>query len=299
MRLSMTFFNAEKNAGSQHADEVIMIKDIIVNLAVGPARTAATDFAISVAETFQAHLAGFAFVYEPVLPGTLFDSVTASIVESQLAESRKQTTAAIANFEEAARRTGISAESHMFQETLVGASQKFGLLGRCFDLSVVPQAEPDRPGPAGLMIETALFESGRPILVVPYIQKAGLCLDRVMVCWDGSRNAARAIADAMPFLKRAKMIEVLIVASEHGKYEHVPGADIAHHLARHNLKVDLKRVLAVDVDVPNTILSQAADSSTDLIVMGGYGHSRLREFILGGATESILATMTVPTLMSH
>ena len=233
------------------------------------------------------------------MPGTIFDSVSANIVESQLAESRNQAKAAIAKFEEAARRAGISAESHMFQETLVGASQKFGLLGRRFDLSVVPQAEPDRPGPAGLIIETALFESGRPVLVVPYIQKAGLRLDKVMVCWDGSRNATRAIADAMPFLARAKKIDVLIVAGEQVKYEEVPGADIAHHLARHNLKVDLKRVVAVDVDVPNTILSQAADSSADLIVMGGYGHSRLREFILGGATEGILASMTVPVLMSH
>jgi nucleotide-binding universal stress UspA family protein len=276
-----------------------MIKDIIVNLAVAPYRTAATDFAISVAETFQAHLAGFAYVYEPVLPGSIFDSVTTGIVEAQLAEAKKNASAAVTNFENAARRAAISAEAHMFQETLVGAAQKFGLLARRFDLSIVPQAESDRPGPASLMIETALFETGRPVLVVPYIQKGGLQLDKVLVCWDGSRNSARAIADAMPFLTRAKKVEVLIVAGEQGKYDQIPGADIAHHLARHNLKVDLKRVVNTTIDVPNTILSHAADSSADLIVMGGYGHSRLREFILGGATEGILATMTVPTLMSH
>ncbi len=276
-----------------------MIKDIVVNLAVAPYRTAATDFAISVAETFQAHLVGFSYAYEPVLPGTIFDSVSASIVQAQLTESKKNATAAVSNFEDAARRAAISAEGHMFQETLVGASQKFGLSARRFDLSIVPQAEADRPGPASLMIETALFETGRPVLVVPYIQKAGLKLDKVMVCWDGSRNAARAIADAMPFLKRAKKVDVLIVGGEQGKYDQVPGVDMAHHLARHNLKIDLKRVMSAGVDVPNTILSQAADSSADLIVMGGYGHSRLREFILGGATEGILATMTVPTLMSH
>jgi len=134
---------------------------------------------------------------------------------------------------------------------------------------------------------------------VPYIQKAGLKLDKVLVCWDGSRSAARAAGDALPFLTRAGGIEVLIVAGERGKGDEIPGADIGHHLARHGLKVDVKRIVATESDVANTILSYVADSSADLIVMGGYGHSRLREFILGGVTRGILEAMTVPTLMSH
>jgi nucleotide-binding universal stress UspA family protein len=134
---------------------------------------------------------------------------------------------------------------------------------------------------------------------VPYIQKTGLKLGTVVVCWDGSRSAARAAADAMPFLTRADAIEVLIVAGERGKGDEIPGADVGHHLARHGLKVDVKRIVATDSDVANTILSYVADASADLIVMGGYGHSRLREFILGGVTRGILEAMTVPTLMSH
>jgi nucleotide-binding universal stress UspA family protein len=137
------------------------------------------------------------------------------------------------------------------------------------------------------------------VLVVPYIQKGGLKLDNVLVCWDASRNAARAIADALPLLKRAKTIDVVIVASERPKSDEIPGADIGQHLARHGLKIEVKRIVATDTDVANTILSHAADSSADFIVMGGYGHSRLREFILGGATRGILSSMTVPTLMSH
>ena len=103
----------------------------------------------------------------------------------------------------------------------------------------------------------------------------------------------------MPFLARSKSIDVVIVASGREKSDEIPGVDIGQHLARHGLKVEVKRIVADDIDVPNTILSYAADSSADFIVMGGYGHSRLREFVLGGATRGILASMTVPTLMSH
>ena len=137
------------------------------------------------------------------------------------------------------------------------------------------------------------------MLVVPYIQRAGFKLDHVMVCWDASRNAARAVADALPLLERAKAIDVLTVSKERGKSDELPAADIGHHLARHGLNVDVHRIVAPDIDVASSILSYAADASADLIVMGGYGHSRLREFVLGGATRGILSSMTVPTLMSH
>jgi nucleotide-binding universal stress UspA family protein len=153
--------------------------------------------------------------------------------------------------------------------------------------------------PDDLIIESALFDSGRPVIVVPYIQKQGLKLDRVLVGWDGGRNAARAIADALPFLNRAKLIDIVIVTTGRSKSDEVPGADIGHHLARHGVKVEIQKIVAPDVDVPNAILSYAADTSADFLVMGGYGHSRLREFVLGGATRGILTSMTIPVLMSH
>ena len=161
------------------------------------------------------------------------------------------------------------------------------------------QAEPDQAALDGLIVEAALFDSGRPMLVVPYIQRNGLRLDRILLCWDGSRSSARAVADALPFLRRAKAVEVVTVASEPAKSDEMRGADIAHHLARHGVKVELKRIVTAETDVASTILSHAADSSADFLVMGGYGHSRLREFILGGVTREILASMTVPVLMSH
>jgi nucleotide-binding universal stress UspA family protein len=150
-----------------------------------------------------------------------------------------------------------------------------------------------------MVAESTLFESGRPVVMVPYIQKAALKLDRVMVCWDGSRPAARAVADAMPLLERAGRVEVVIVANERGKNDEIAGADMGQHLARHGLKVDVQRITAGGIEVAETLLSHAADSGTDFMVMGGYGHSRLREFVLGGVTHSILRSMTVPALMSH
>ena len=126
-----------------------------------------------------------------------------------------------------------------------------------------------------------------------------MTLDRVMVCWDGSRAAARAVGDALPFLKKAKQVEIVIVSTKPNEKDEMPGADLGQHLARHGLKVEINQITSPDIDVASTILSHAADFSTDVIVMGGYGHSRLREFVLGGVTRGMLESMTVPVLMSH
>jgi len=276
-----------------------MIKDLLVNIPIGAPSAAVVDYAVSVANAYNAHLAGVAFAYEPVVPGTVFDGVAASIIATYRAESEKAGKAAVEKFDEAVRRAGLSAESHLLEAGPTGAGELFAQMARHFDLTVVAQTDPEKDAPEELMPEAALFGSGRPMLAVPYIQKTGLKLDRVMVCWDGSRPAARAIADAMPFLERSKSIDVVTVAREQGPRNDLPGVDIAHHLARHKLNVDLKRIVATDIDVTSALLSHAADTGADLIVMGGYGHSRLREFVLGGATRGILETMTVPVLMSH
>jgi nucleotide-binding universal stress UspA family protein len=276
-----------------------MFKDIVVNLTVDASHDAAADYAISVARAFEAHLAGISFAYEPVVPGSVFGSVAIELMATHRAECEKAARTAVSYFDEATRRVGLSAEVRLQTASTVEAADVFGRIARRFDLSVVAQAEPEKLPGRELIIEAALFESGRPVLVVPYIQRDGLKLDRVMVCWDGSRNAARAVGDAMPLLVRAKAVEVVIVAGEAGKSDELPGADIARHLARHGLKVELQRIVSPGLDVANTLLSHAADAGTDFIVMGGYGHSRMREFVLGGATRGILSSMTVPTMMSH
>jgi nucleotide-binding universal stress UspA family protein len=275
-----------------------MIKDIVVNLGLGENDPAGT-FAVSLAEQFEAHVLGVAFAYEPVIPGSVMGGIPPDFIEAQRAESEKKARAAIARFEAAAKRSNLSAESRILTASISAAADQLGRIGRRFDMIVVGQPDRDAGVPDEIIDEGVLFESGRPVIFVPYIFKGAAKLDRVMVCWDGSRAATRAVADSLPLLGKAKQVEIVIVATGRPKSDEIPGADLGQHLARHGLKVDVKRITSPDIDVPSTILSYAADSSADLIVMGGYGHSRLREFVLGGATRGLLESMTVPVLMSH
>lgn len=275
-----------------------MIKDIIVNLGLGDSDPAG-NFAISVAETYEAHVLGTAFTYEPIVPGTMMGGIPPEYIESQRAEAEKVALTAITRFEDAAARSGVSFEGRMLTATISGAAEQFARMARRFDLVVVGQPRPEQAALEEVLGESALFDSGRPVIFVPYIQKKGLKLDRVMVCWDGSSAASRAIGDALPLLSKTTRVEVVIVATGQPKSDEVPGADIGQHLARHGMDVEVKRITAPDIDVQSALLSYAADSSADLMVMGGYGHSRLREFVLGGVTRGILETMTVPVLMSH
>jgi len=275
-----------------------MIKNALLHLATGIRNDATIDYAVSLARAFEAHLVGVAFAYEPIPIPMVIDDVPPDVIDEMRRAADAAAKAAVAAFEEAARRAGISAEALRPRATFAGTADQFGRMARRFDLSIIRQAEPERSTPTPLIIEAALFDSGRPILVVPYIQKNGLRLDRAMVCWDGSRSAARAIGDAMPFLQRSGEVQVVVV-SERGKYDDIPGLGLATHLARHGVAVEVKQIVAPDVAVANVLLSHAAESAADFLVLGAYGHSRLREFILGGVTRSILESMTVPVLMSH
>ena len=176
--------------------------------------------------------------------------------------------------------------------------------GRCADLVVVGQ-----PGPAegstfsAQMVAAVLMETGRPILVVPYVGAPARIGTHVLVAWDGGREASRALADAMPVLVRAKRVTVGCVDPG----AQARGADgaarerLAGYLHRHGVTahVETDNLGESDLVVGDWLLSRVADLGCDLIVMGGYGHPRWRERILGGATQVLLSTMTVPVLMSH
>jgi len=277
-----------------------MIKDIIVNLEHQVARDPARDFAISIAEVCDTHLAGVAFAYTPEFPGYVMMEIPPDIVAQMIAESEKSAMAAIERFDAAAKRSLISVEHRLLRTLGAEAPTILATLARRFDLSVFMQSEPGRVDNDD-MIETALFQSGRPLIVVPYIQKDGLKLDRVVCCWDGSRAAARAFNDALPLLTRANTVDLLIVLNEKTNSDNreIRGVEIATHLARHDVKVQLQTVPAADIDVTNAIRSYVAHNSGTLIVMGGYGHARLREVILGGVTREMLKSMNVPVFMSH
>lgn len=276
-----------------------MIKDILVNLSLGADADPTADYAISVAAAFEAHLAGVSFVYDPMIPASVMGSgIPMDVIEQQRRESQRIADEVIGRFETAAKRAGISFATRANDVSTAGAADRFAHFARRFDLSVVGQPQPEGSVAENMMLEAALFGSGRPVIAVPYIQKEGLKLDRVMVCWDGGAAAARAVGDAIPLLARAKLVEVVVIV-ERGKEDEMPGVDLAQHLARHDVNVTVERIPMGDVGVGDAILSHAADSSADFVVMGGYGHSRLREFILGGATRTMIESMTVPVLLSH
>jgi len=275
-----------------------MIKDIVVNLSGEQSQDFAADYAISVAAAFDAQITGIAFVFDAVIPDGVMGSIPIEMIEMQREENSKAAKTATDRFAASAKAAGIPVETRVIDANLGGAATLFGALARRFDLAVVGQARREGGASTALMIEAALFESGRPVIMVPYIQKEGLTLGHVLACWDGSRTAARAIADAMPLLERAKTVELLTVGEDR-KQDEIAGATMIAHLARHGITAREERTAQGNISIENVILSYAADSGADFMVMGGYGHSRLREFVLGGVTRGILGSMTLPVLMSH
>jgi nucleotide-binding universal stress UspA family protein len=275
-----------------------MIKDIVVNLGGPGQQDFAVDYAVSVAETFAAHIAGVAYIYDPVIPEGALGGVPVQLIEAQREENSRAARLAVQRFEEAARAGGVPFSSRTVEASVGGGATAFAAIARHFDLAIVGQRQREQGAVGEVMIEAALFDSGRPVLIVPYIQRNKLTLDRVLVCWDGSRTAARAIGDGMALLERAKAVDIVSVAEDR-KEDEITGANMAEHLGRHGISAAIKRLIKGDIGIDSVVLSYAADIGAGLIVMGGYGHSRLREFMLGGMTRGILESMTVPVLMSH
>lgn len=276
-----------------------MIKDIIVALSNDGTSGGTARLAQSMAELFDSHLTALACVFYPVYPTTtVMDVAGVGFIDEEISANKRAATEAVAQFSRGfldnARQSGA-----IFLEGFVAeCSKELGAIARRFDLAIIGQAKTDEMRQTQL-IEALLFESGRPALVVPYTSKGALNLDHIAICWDGSKNAARAVGDAMPFLLRAKKISILTVSIETSKIRELPAADIAQHLARHRLPVELIPINVEGSEIAQVILSYAADRNITLFVMGAYGHSRIREFVLGGMTRSMLESMTVPILMSH
>jgi nucleotide-binding universal stress UspA family protein len=241
-----------------------------------------------------------AFADRANIPISVLLEFPTAVIADLLAENEKIARSAIDRFEAAVKGSLLSVEHRLITQSPLEVPASFSALARRYVLSVVMQSDDENGANNDILIEATLFESGRPVIVVPYIQKEGLNLDRIVCCWDGSRAAARAINDALPLLQKARAAELLIVANEKtGSEREMRGVEIASHLARHGIKVEVEILPAADIDVANVILSRVADCSASMIVMGGYGHSRFREFILGGATRGVLTAMTVLVFIAH
>ncbi len=280
-----------------------MYKNLLVHLDEGADSESRLGYAITLAQRCEAHLAGVHVGCEPSWPvyayGPLPGEAVAALqkhVEAVAADARTA-------YEAACTAAGISVDFRGERVAEYQVGDRLALHARHADLMIMGQSNAEAGERAGGndLPEHVVLASGRPVLLVPYIGLRQPPGERVMVAWNGSREAARALNDAMPLLRQAKSVVVLSVNAEQGAgdFGDLPGADIALHLARHGVQADVQRAESGSVDPANLILSRIADLGTDLLVMGAYGRSRLREMIMGGVSRTILQEMTVPVFLSH
>ena len=272
-------------------------KNILVHVDDSKACPARIELAADIAADHGAHLCGLYTAQPMYIPPYLAAEVGPGLFEAQREAAKASAEKAEVEFNEITGKTGIETEWRVGEGY---PADVVGLHARYVDLTIVGQGDPDGNGSVDLADQLVL-DTGRPVLVVPYAGKYPHIGDRVVVAWNAAREAARAVNDAMPILEKAKNVTVLAINPEGGVNGHgdIPAADISLHLARHGVNAQAAHVFADDVDVGNMLLSRAADASADMIVMGGYGHSRFREAVLGGASNLVLRHMTMPVLMSH
>jgi nucleotide-binding universal stress UspA family protein len=226
-------------------------------------------------------------------------TAVAAVMEIEHERASERADSAISVFETEARLAKISFGTRTIAAIPAEAEKTIGTLARLYDLTVVLQPERSYSTYDNMIPQAILFNSGGPMLMVPYIHRGPLDGRHVGIAWDGSRLAARALRDAMPFLTAAETVTVIAVNEDRENAGEVSLDQLVSHLARRNIKTRTERLTADQGNVHGTILSIAADSSIGLLVMGGYGHSRFQERILGGVTRGMFDSMTVPVLMSH
>jgi nucleotide-binding universal stress UspA family protein len=226
-------------------------------------------------------------------------AAVASVFEMEQERALQRAAAALEIFETEARKARISYKCHPLEAVPADATEAIGAAARLHDLSVVLQPLSEYETFDNTLPKEILFSSGGPVLFVPHIFRGAFKAKRVGICWDGSRLAARALRDARAFLAQADSLLAISINGADGLPAYASTDRLAGHLARAGLPIKSVDVAASRSEIQPTILSLAADESLDMLVMGGYGHSRLQEGLLGGVTRAMLQAMTVPTLMSH
>ena len=277
-----------------------MLKNLLVHIPSERMMRPVVDGAISLAVSRKAHLDAISIGYETTNVGFAAEAGGAAVAAAFAIDHQnalRRADAALAVFEAEARNAGISYNLRALCGLPAEAAASIGALARLHDLTIVQQPEPEGSTSDNTLPQEILFQSGGPVLFVPYIHKGPIVPKRIGIAWDGSRLAARALRDAAPFLSYAQAVTIISINTE--EPEEASATSLATHLARRGFAPRIERLTADRNDIQPTILSIAADNGLDLIVMGGYGHSRFQERLLGGVTRGMLQSMTVPTLMSH
>lgn len=274
-----------------------MIKDIAV--IVDDVGTRAAPYAMSLAARFDACLTGLSFRPEPTCETLAYAEASyGAVVAARDGQLRKARDVA-AQFLEAGRHRFQQTEVQVISDVAAIAEQRLLDVVRLADLVIVEQWDREAPKYLDVYVEPLLLRSGRPILVVPYAGTHDGKLGAATIAWDGSAPAARALSDAIPILSRVDRVEVVSVTrvkTSGGATE--AALPLLKHLARHGIDAHFQ-TLASDISVADTLLSHIADTGSDLLVMGAFGHSPIMESILGGTSRSILDTMTVPVFFSR
>ncbi|HIJ63080.1 MAG TPA: universal stress protein [Rhodospirillaceae bacterium] len=275
-------------------------KDILVHIDEGGSCPSRLAVAVSMAKSHGAHLVGLHVRHDLQLPGAITADIggqLAQVYSQHLAGGERSARLA---FEKAAADAGLSCEWRDVSGDLLKVA---AMHARYADLVVVGQTDGDDGTVASerRLADHLVLAAGTPVLVVPSRGRFATVGERVLLAWNAGREARRSVSDALPILVKAKRVNVLAINPKDGTAGHgdLPGADIGLHLARHGANAVCQSITADDIDVGNMLLSRAADENADLLVMGAYGHSRLTEVLLGGATRHILAHMTLPVLLSH
>jgi nucleotide-binding universal stress UspA family protein len=271
-------------------------KTILVHINSEKRCAARLEIAIQLARKYEACLVGLHAFFPYTPPGYIMAHMGAEVIAAQqkiAAEAMSQTGEA---FRKQTSAAGLeNKEWHTAHDDPVSA---MSLQARYADLLVIGQTADDS-GDDKDFPERLILATGRPVLVVPEVGDFSCVGKRIIIAWNASWEAARAVTNAIPFLKRAEKVYLMTIQSKASENESISTEQIVQYLSRHGIGVEVEESHGVDIGVANELLSRASDLSVDLLVMGCYGHSRVREWILGGATRTTLETMTIPVLMSH
>jgi nucleotide-binding universal stress UspA family protein len=286
----------------------MQLRDLMVVLDGSTRRAAILDVAVSLARRHDARLIGFCPL-DLLYPGNLAfalsgypEMIALQDAADQLrAQAEEKARGVEADFRERLRRDGLRGD---WEIAGGAAGEAVARRARASDLLLLGQNDPAHPLPMAVrhLPEEALMNCGRPLLIVPFAGEFATIGSNVLIGWSGTREAARAVHDALLLIEPAATVTVLTVehARRASETREIPGAEIAGHLARHGLKVSAARTVTDSgISDGDALLAYASDNGADLLVVGGYGHSRAREMVLGGVSRELLDHMTLPVVMSH